>query len=145
VHGNDIVLINVARVGRHVLVSGVADRSFRARRMEIFAGDTKAGEAIVASDGSFVARVCPPSATKARTIRYQARLDRRHSRALKLARHMSVTTARVSGGAVVIAGRVTGSRRKRPVVELLGRTGAATTARSWWSAARGCGPTAASA
>jgi hypothetical protein len=91
--------------------------------MEIFAGDTKAGYAVVASDGSFAARVRAPSARKARTIRYQARLDRRRSPALKLARHMSVTTARATGGAVVIAGRVTGSRRKRPVVELLGRTG----------------------
>jgi hypothetical protein len=120
---NDIVLINVARVGRHVLVSGVADRSLRGRKMEIFAGDTKAGDALVASDGSFATRVRAPSAPKARTIRYQARLDRRRSRALKLARHMSVTTARATGAAVVIAGRVSASRHKRPVVELLGRTG----------------------
>ena len=120
---NDIVLINVARVGRHVLVSGVTDPSFRGRRMGIFTGDTKAGDAVVASDGSFAARVRAPSAGKARTIRYQAHLDRRRSPALKLARHMSVTTARATSGAVVIGGRVTGSRRKRPVVELLGRTG----------------------
>jgi hypothetical protein len=120
---NDIVLINVTRVGRRVLVSGVADRSFQGRTTEIFADGRKAGDAAVAADGSFVAHLPAPSARKARTIRYQARLDQRRSRSLKLSRHMSVTIARVSGPAVVFAGRVTGSRRQRPVVELLGRTG----------------------
>jgi hypothetical protein len=36
---------------------------------------------------------------------------------------MSVSVARSSGTAVVLAGRVTGSGRRRPVVELLRRTG----------------------
>jgi hypothetical protein len=120
---NDIVLVNVTRAGGRVLVSGIADRRFQGRNVEIFAGDTKAGDAVVADNGSFVARLPAPSARKARTIRYQARLDQSRSPALKLARHMSVTTARVSGTAVVFAGRVTGSRRKRAVVDLLGRTG----------------------
>src|SRR4051794_11057967 len=60
----------------------------------------------------FGARVGAPSAGAARTIRYQARLDGRRSRALKLARQMSVSSARASAAAVVRAGRVTGSRRK---------------------------------
>lgn len=120
---NDLVLVNVTRVGGRVLASGIADRGFQGRKVEIFAGDTKAGAAVVADNGSFAARLPAPSARKARTIRYQARLDQRRSPALKLARHMSVTTARVSGTAVVLAGRVTGSRRKRAVVDLLGRTG----------------------
>jgi hypothetical protein len=75
----------------------------------------------LAAAGSQWERLVIPSAGTARTIRYQARLDGRRSRALKLVRHASVTSAGAPRGAVVIAGRGAGSRRKRPVVELLGR------------------------
>jgi hypothetical protein len=119
----DVVLINVIRRGRRVHVTGLVGRVYQGRSVQIFAGTTKVGTALVTADGSFAARFAAPPARPARTIRYEARLDNQRSRALRLARRMTVTSARFSHGSVVLEGRVTAHHRRRPVVELQARTG----------------------
>jgi DNA-binding beta-propeller fold protein YncE len=109
-----IVLVDVIPAGRFVRVTGVATASaFNGRRLDVLLGGKKVGSAAVAA-GAFDARVKAPKARDRKLARYQVRLGKDSSKAVKLDRRVLVDQIAVRGTQVVIQGHVTGPLAAKP-------------------------------
>jgi hypothetical protein len=106
-----LVLIDVVRRKGRVRLVGAADRRLAGRRVSIRYLDTgqRVARPRIGSDGLFRASTkLPPRAVRGTNrARYQARLGKERSLALKLVRRLLVTKIAPSGHRVVISGRVT--------------------------------------
>jgi hypothetical protein len=106
-----LVLIDVVRRKGKVRLLGAADRRLAGRRVSIRYLDTgkRVARPRIGKNGLFRARVqLPPRAVRGTNrARYQARMGKERSLALKLARRLRVTKITPRGRRVVISGRVT--------------------------------------
>ena len=118
----ELTLLNVRRVGRRVLLTGLAERTLAGAPVTIVEGGVVARTRIGAA-GTFGTRVRVPPMRGGRVLRYQAKLGTLLSRNVRLKRRMIVRSARLSGGRIVLTGRVSGAPRRgtRPLVRLLAR------------------------
>lgn len=105
-----LVLTDVQRSGRQVLVRGVAAAELRGQRVRVtlVANAKVVARPVVGSDGTFQARVAAPAARIARTnaARYIATAGRERSAALKLNRRMATASVTTANGTVTFSGRV---------------------------------------
>lgn len=126
----ELTLVNVRRIGRRVRLTGLAERTLAGAPVSIVEGGLVVARTVIASDGTFKVRAALPARRGGRVLRYQARIGVLRSRNLRLQRRMVTTSAGLSGGRVVIRGRVVnaGKPRRRAIVELVARE-------------RGCGKT----
>jgi hypothetical protein len=106
----ELKLIDVRLAGRRVRITGAARPAYVGRRVAIhlLPGGRRVATARVARDGSFRAAVRSlRSAVRASSrTRFEARAGRARSLALKLNRRTMITSARVRGGRLAIAGRI---------------------------------------
>jgi hypothetical protein len=106
-----LVLINVVRRKGKVRLLGAADRKLAGKRVTIRYLDTgkRVARPKVGKDGLFRASApLPPRAVRGTNrARYQAKLGKQTSLALKLARRLGVTSVTPKGRKVVVRGRVT--------------------------------------
>jgi hypothetical protein len=119
----ELTLVNVRRVGRRVRLSGLAEPTLAGAPVNIVEGGLTVIRTTIRADGSFSTSIPVPAKRGGRVLRYQARIGLLSSRNLRLRRRMITTSARLSGGRIVLRGRVTNVRRlrKRPVVDLYAR------------------------
>ena len=105
---------------RRIRLRGVADPGQAGKRVGLYAGGRRAGDARVQTNGSFQATFRAARRAPAR-VRYQARLGTRRSQSLVAQRRFAGVKLAVSGGKVVLSGRTVGRRPRS--VELRGRAG----------------------
>ncbi|MEA2224021.1 MAG: hypothetical protein QOH83_2397, partial [Solirubrobacteraceae bacterium] len=119
----ELTLLNVRRVGRRVLLTGLAERTLAGAPVDIVEGGIVIARTTIRSDGTIRARVAIPRLRGGRVLRYQAKLGALRSRNIRLKRRMITTSAKLERGRIVIKGRVTGAPRRgtRPLVRLLAR------------------------
>jgi hypothetical protein len=118
----DIALMTVRRTGTRVEVTGIADRLLRGQNVQIRAGGAVVAHAVVRADGMFATSTKAPKANAVRSIGYSARVAALRSNTLRLTRHMTLTSARLAAGRVVLTGRLSPANRRRPAVRLLRRS-----------------------
>lgn len=116
-------MLNVRRVGRRVRLNGLAERTLAGAPVSIVEGGVVVARTTIGPDGRFGTRVRVPAGRGGRVLRYQAKLGTLRSRNVRLKRRMILRSARLSGGRIVLTGRVTGAPRRgtRPLVRLLAR------------------------
>ena len=119
----ELTLLNVRRVGRRVLLTGLAERTLAGAPVTIVEGGVAVARTLIRPDGTIRLRVAIPKLRGGRVLRYQARLGALHSRNVRLRRRMITTSAKLRNGRIVIAGRVVGApkRGSRPLVRLFAR------------------------
>jgi hypothetical protein len=119
----ELTLLNVRRVGRRVLLTGLAERTLAGAPVDIVEGGIVIARTTIRSDGTIRVRVAIPRLRGGRVLRYQAKLGALRSRNIRLKRRMITTSAKLERGRIVIKGRVTGAPRRgtRPLVRLLAR------------------------
>jgi hypothetical protein len=119
----ELTLLNVRRVGRRVLLTGLAERTLAGAPVTIVEGGVAVARTLIRPDGTIRLRVAIPKLRGGRVLRYQARLGALHSRRVRLRRRMITTSAKLRNGRIVIAGRVVGGRKRgaRPLVRLFAR------------------------
>jgi hypothetical protein len=118
----ELTLLNVRRVKRRVLLTGLAERTLAGAPVNIVEGGLVIARATIRPDGTIRLRVPIPSNRGGRVLRYQAQLGRLHSRTVRLKRRMITTSAKLQNGRIVIKGRVVGApKHKRPLVRLIAR------------------------
>jgi Bacterial Ig domain len=124
----ELTLLNVRRVGRRVLLTGLAERTLAGAPVTIVEGGVVVARTRIGADATFGVRVPVPTQRGGRVLRYQAKLGTLQSRNVRLKRRMVLRSARLRSGRIVLSGKVSGAPRRgtRPVVRLLAR-------------ARGCG------
>jgi hypothetical protein len=119
----ELTLLNVRRVGRRVLLTGLAERTLAGAPVSIVEGGVVVARTTIGADGAFGTRVRVPPMRGGRVLRYQAKLGTLQSRNLRLKRRMVLRSARLRGGRIVLSGRISGAPRRgtRPLVRLLAR------------------------
>lgn len=119
----ELTLLNVRRVGRRVLLTGLAEPTLAGAPVSIVEGGLVVARATIGADGAFATRVPVPAQRGGRVLRYQAKLGTLQSRNVRLKRRMVLRSARLSRGRIVLTGRVSGAPRRgaRPLVRLLAR------------------------
>jgi hypothetical protein len=118
----ELTLLNVRRVGRRVLLTGLAERTLAGAPVNLVEGGLVIGRTTIGQDGAFAKRVALPQQRGGRVLRYQARLGALRSRNVRLRRRLITTSAKLQRGRIVIAGRLVGARRgAQPLVRLLAR------------------------
>ena len=105
-----LVLVDVLPAQGRVQLFGAADKRLAGRTVQIVFDATRevVARARVRADGSFqtTAPLPPRAIRRSNLARYQARIGRERSLALKLERRMVVRSIRSSGGRVTIVGRI---------------------------------------
>jgi hypothetical protein len=109
-----LVLVHVARSEGRVRVAGLARRAMAGRTVTIRAGGRIVARATVSATGVFAANAPLPPAGRGARIRYRAFLAGDASRALKLSRRMLITSTRLDGSQLVIAGRIVAPLARPP-------------------------------
>jgi hypothetical protein len=91
--------------------------------VNIIEGGLSVVRTTIQRDGTFSASVPVPLQRGGRVLRYQAQIGLLHSRNLRLRRRMITTSVRLSGGRIVLRGRVANVKRLRrpPVIDLYAR------------------------
>jgi hypothetical protein len=119
----ELTLLNVRRVGRRVLLTGLAERTLAGAPVDIVEGGVVIARTTIRPDGTIRVRVAIPRLRGGRVLRYQAKLGVLRSRNVRLKRRMITTSAGLRRGRIVVRGRVTGAPRRgtRPVVRLIAR------------------------
>jgi len=119
----ELTLLNVRRVRNRVLVTGLAERTLAGAPVNIVEGGVVVARTTIRSDATYRVRVPIPPRRGGRVLRYQAKLGALNSRNVRLQRRMTLTSARLQGGRIVLRGRVRGAPRRgtRPIVRLLAR------------------------
>jgi hypothetical protein len=119
----ELTLLNVRRVRNRVLVTGLAERTLAGAPVNIVEGGLVVARTTIRSDGTYRVRVGIPARRGGRVLRYQAKLGALNSRNVRLQRRVTLTSARLQGGRIVLRGRVRGAPRRgtRPLVRLLAR------------------------
>jgi Big-like domain-containing protein len=121
----ELTLLNVRRVGRRVLLTGLAEQTLAGAPVSIVEGGVVVARTLIRPDGTIRLRVAIPKLRGGRILRYQARLGALRSRNVRLRRRrrMITTSAKLRNGRIVIAGRVVGAPKRgtRPLVRLLAR------------------------
>lgn len=119
----ELTLLNVRRVGRRVLLTGLAERTLAGAPVNVVEGGVVIARAKIQRDGAIGLRVPIPQKRGGRILRYQMQLGRLRSRNVRLKRRMITTSAKLQNGRIVIKGRVTGARTlgSQPLVRLLAR------------------------
>ena len=109
-----LVLTNVYQQGSRVKLAGVADASLTGKRVDVRLMSTTKGSlvahATVKADGTFSAsaKLPPRSFRTTNRARYEVRVGKDRSSALKLTRRMVLTSIkRTSGGKVIVSGHTT--------------------------------------
>lgn len=108
-----VVLVDVVRSGRRVRITGVATPSgFAGKTAQVLLGTKVVGSAVVAATGDLATTVPLPPA--GRRPRYQLRIGTETSSRVYLDRRSLVDSITVTGGMVVIKGRITRPFPKSP-------------------------------
>ena len=117
-----LALVSAERTsqGRRIRLRGVADPAQAGQRVGLYAGGRRLGSARVRANGSFAGSLAAPRRGGS-GLRYQARLGTRRSQSLAVQRRLAGVRLSLSGGRVVLSGRIVGRRPRS--VELLGREG----------------------
>lgn len=108
--GQDIVLVDVIGGGSKVKVGGVTLLKYKGQTVTIRAGGKKVGTAKVSAKGGFATTVALPKKSLRKTIKYQATVGKKKSRALRLERKLLITKR--SG--LTVSGRITAPKSVRP-------------------------------
>ncbi len=116
--GLALVSAELVSARTRVRLRGIAERS-QGRTVAIHVAGRRVASARVRSDGSF--QVTLAARGNPLSVRYQARLGTRRSRAVLAQRRLAGVRMSVGAGRVVLSGRTTGRRPRS--VELLGRAG----------------------
>ena len=116
-----LALVSAERTtqGRRIRLRGVADPGQAGNRVGLYASGRRAGNAPVRANGSFSGTVAAPRRAAA-GVRYQARIGTLRSQTVAVQRRLAGVRLSVSGGRVVVSGRIVGRRPRS--VELLGRS-----------------------
>jgi Big-like domain-containing protein len=119
----ELTLLNVRRVGRRVLLTGLAERTLAGAPVTIVEGGVVVARTRIGADATFGTRIPVPTQRGGRVLRYQAKLGTLQSRNVRLNRRLVLRSARLRSGRVVLTGKVSGAPRRgtRPLVRLLAR------------------------
>ncbi len=110
-----IVLVDVVAQGRKVRITGAATAAvFGGKRVQVRLDGRQIATAPVRADGTIAATVPAPPRRRFRAARYSLRSGRDVSRNVKVDRRTLVDAIAVSGGKVVIRGRISKPLAKRP-------------------------------
>jgi hypothetical protein len=119
----ELTLLNVRRVGRRVLLTGLAERTLAGAPVTIVEGGVVVARTRIATDATFGTRIPVPAQRGGRVLRYQAKLGTLQSRNVRLNRRLVLRSARLRSGRIVLTGKVSGAPRRgtRPLIRLLAR------------------------